>query len=64
MLSTYTWPRYDYRRAPELDARDATARVPLVIVGAGPVGLAAAIDAAQRGLKVIVLDDDNTVSIG
>ena len=64
MLSTYTWPRYDYRRAPELDACGATARVPLVIVGAGPVGLAAAIDAAQRGLKVIVLDDDNTVSIG
>ena len=38
--------------------------MPLVIVGAGPVGLAAAIDAALRGLQVIVLDDDNTVSIG
>ncbi len=62
MLSTYTWPRYAYRRAPELGS--ATRRVPLVIVGAGPVGLAAAIDAAQRGLQVIVLDDDNTVSIG
>lgn len=63
MLSTYTWPRYAYRRAPELAASEAR-RVPLVIVGAGPVGLAAAIDAAQRGLCVIVLDDDNTVSIG
>ncbi len=63
MLSTYTWPRYAYRRAPELGA-GGERRVPLVIVGAGPVGLAAAIDAAQRGLAVIVLDDDNTVSVG
>jgi len=63
MLSTYTWPRYAYRRAPELGAASPP-RVPLVIVGAGPVGLAAAIDAAQRGLAVIVLDDDNTVSVG
>jgi len=63
VLSTYTWPRYAYRRAPELSAATPR-RVPLVIVGAGPVGLAAAIDAAQRGLQVIVLDEDNTVSIG
>ncbi|HVK31118.1 MAG TPA: FAD-dependent oxidoreductase [Burkholderiaceae bacterium] len=63
MLSTYTWPRYAYRRAPELGASGERS-VPLVIVGAGPVGLAAAIDAAQRGLAVIVLDDDNTVSVG
>jgi len=63
MLSTYTWPRYATRRAPELGARE-TRRVPLVIVGAGPVGLAAAIDAALRGLPVVVLDDDNTVSVG
>jgi 3-(3-hydroxy-phenyl)propionate hydroxylase len=63
MLSTYAWPRYPYRRAPELDARKPR-RVPLVIVGAGPVGLCAAIDAAQRGLPVVLLDEDNTVSIG
>ncbi|HET9823195.1 MAG TPA: FAD-dependent oxidoreductase [Burkholderiaceae bacterium] len=63
MLKTYTWPRYATRRAPELGARE-TRRVPLVVIGAGPVGLAAAIDAALRGLPVIVLDDDNTVSVG
>ena len=63
MLKTYTWPRYAYRRAPELGA-STPARVPLVIVGAGPVGLAAAIDAALRGQRVIVLDEDNTVSVG
>jgi 3-(3-hydroxy-phenyl)propionate hydroxylase len=59
MLSTYIWPRYPYRPAPELSGR-----APLVIIGAGMVGLAAAIDAAQRGLSVTVLDDDNTVSVG
>ena len=63
MLSTYTWPRYDYKRADEIGARE-TRRVPLVIIGAGPVGLSAAIDAALRGLPVILLDEDNTVSLG
>jgi 3-(3-hydroxy-phenyl)propionate hydroxylase len=59
MLKTFTWPRFAYRPAPSPQPR-----VPLVIVGAGPVGLAAAIDAAQRGQPVVLLDDDNTVSIG
>ena len=36
----------------------------MVVVGAGPVGLAAAIDLAQRGVPVVVLDDDDTVSVG
>jgi len=63
MLKTYTWPRYASGRAPELD-RPGVRRVPLVVVGAGPVGLSAAIDAALRGLPVVLLDDDNTVSVG
>jgi len=53
MLKTYTWPRYQAREPPELGA-DAVRRVPLVIVGAGPVGLSAAIDAALRGLPVVL----------
>ena len=63
MLKTYTWPRFAAREAPERGA-STTRRVPLVIVGAGPVGLAAAIDAAQRGLPVLLLDEDDTVSVG
>jgi len=63
MLSTYTWPRYAYRAPPERAEPDVR-RVPLVVVGAGPVGLCAAIDAAQRGLPVVLIDDDNTVSVG
>src|SRR5438477_1945959 len=37
---------------------------PVIVAGAGPVGLCAAIDLAQRGVDVLVLDDDNTVSVG
>lgn len=63
MLSTYTWPRYAAGAAPEVGA-SAPRRVPLVVLGAGPVGLCAGIDAAQRGLPVLLLDEDDTVSIG
>ena len=63
MLKTYTWPRYASPRAPEIGAADVR-RVPLVVVGAGPVGLCAAIDAALRGQPVLLLDEDHTVSIG
>lgn len=37
---------------------------PIVVVGAGPVGLGMAIDLALRGQKVIVIDDDHHFSAG
>lgn len=37
---------------------------PVVVIGAGPVGLATAIDLAQRGTPVVLLDDDHTLSSG
>ena len=64
MLSTYTYPRYAYRRPAELDTPGRLYRHPVVVVGAGPVGLAAAIDLALQGLSVVLLDDDDTVSVG
>ncbi|MEM1350774.1 MAG: FAD-dependent monooxygenase [Pseudomonadota bacterium] len=39
-------------------------RHPVAIVGAGPIGLALAIDLAQRGVASVVLDDDNRVATG
>ncbi len=63
MHSTFTYPRYAYRRPPELSASSVT-RHPVIVVGAGPVGLVAAIDLAQQGLPVVLLDDDDTVSVG
>lgn len=61
-MKTHTSPVYAYRRAPELDGPARHCGV--VVVGAGPVGLCAAIDLAQRGIPVLVLDDDDTVSVG
>ena len=63
MLKSYTYPKFAYRRPPELEG-GRSARRPLVIVGAGPVGLSAAIDARLQGLPVLLLDDDDTVSVG
>ena len=63
MLKTYTYPKFDYVRPPEL-ADNSSGHYPVVIVGAGPVGLSMAIDLAAQGQKVLVLDNDDTVSIG
>ncbi len=63
MLSTYRYPKYEYVAPPEISSGEP-GRYPVVVVGAGPVGLAAAIDLAQSGVPVVVLDDDDTVSVG
>jgi 3-(3-hydroxy-phenyl)propionate hydroxylase len=54
---------YAYRRSPDQDCA-TPARRPVVVVGAGPVGLATAIDLAQQGIPVVLLDDDCTLSTG
>jgi 3-(3-hydroxy-phenyl)propionate hydroxylase len=54
---------FEYKRASDQDATTPV-RHAVVIVGAGPVGLALAIDLAQRGTKVLVLDDDYRLSTG
>lgn len=64
MLSTYKYPKFDYVKPPELDAPDSVSRRPVVVVGAGPVGLGTAIDLAIQGVPVLLLDDDDTVSVG
>lgn len=63
MPTTYKNPIYPYRRPPELDAQ-GVCHYSVIIVGAGPSGLAAAIDLAQQGVSTVVLDDNNTVSVG
>jgi 3-(3-hydroxy-phenyl)propionate hydroxylase len=57
--------QFGYRRHPDQDraAVDA-AHYPVVVVGAGPVGLSLAIDLAQRGQPVVLLDDADRIGEG
>jgi 3-(3-hydroxy-phenyl)propionate hydroxylase len=63
MARIFETPLYPYERSPDQDAK-SPARHPVVVVGAGPVGLAAAIDSALHGISVVVLDDNDKVSFG
>ncbi len=63
MLSTYSYPKFEYKTPPEI-ASGQTLRVPVVVVGAGPVGLGAALDLQLHDVPVLLLDEDDTVSIG
>ena len=63
MSKSYTYPEFPYRQsAAQREGR--VERHPLVVVGAGPIGLSVALDCAQRGITVLLLDDNNTVSVG
>jgi 3-(3-hydroxy-phenyl)propionate hydroxylase len=54
---------YEYRRSRDQDARAAVSH-PVVVVGAGPVGLTAAIDLARRGVRVVLIDDSDRIGDG
>ncbi len=63
MLKTYTYPKFNYRTPPEI-ASGKVLKVPVVVVGAGPVGLGMALDLDLQGIPVLLVDEDDTVSIG
>ncbi|QCP52518.1 FAD-dependent oxidoreductase [Trinickia violacea] len=63
MSINYQTVSFDYRRSAEQEGKGAPLH-PVIVVGAGPVGLAAAIDVAQRGVPVVLVDDDCTLSTG
>ena len=57
--------QFGYRRHSDQDRPTANAaRHPVVVVGAGPVGLTLAIDLAQRGHSVVLLDDADRIGEG
>ncbi len=62
-MGAYVNPIYPYKASTEWMTTPPQ-RKPLIVIGAGPVGLAAAIDARLQGLEVVVFDDDKTVSVG
>ncbi|MEO6271385.1 MAG: FAD-dependent monooxygenase, partial [Lautropia sp.] len=70
----YVLPTFEFRVPPELatagsadgqeGAPDIADRVyPLIIVGGGLAGLAAACDCAVRGIPAVVLDEDDTIGV-
>jgi len=56
----FAYSRHADQARPASDA----AHHPVVIVGAGPVGLSLAIDLAQRGQRVVLLDDADRIGDG
>ncbi len=63
MTRIFETPLYPYKRSADQDAA-APVRHPVVVVGAGPIGLAAAIDLAGHDVPVVVLDENDKVSWG
>ncbi|WP_179401976.1 FAD-dependent oxidoreductase [Burkholderia guangdongensis] len=64
MSVDYQHLKFEYRPRAARGAKADAAIHPAIVVGAGPVGLAAAIDLAQQGVPVVLLDDDDTLSTG
>ncbi len=56
-------PLYPYERHRDQDCAQP-ARHTVVVIGAGPIGLAAAIDLAQSDIPVVIIDDNDKVSWG
>ena len=57
--------QFAYRRHPDQERTEGkAAHHPVIIVGAGPVGLSLAIDLAQRGQAVVLLDNADRIGDG
>ncbi|QWG20376.1 FAD-dependent monooxygenase [Bradyrhizobium sediminis] len=58
----FHYPTFPARRAPELDG--LAARHPVAIVGAGPIGMTAALVLARYGIRSVLLDRKDTFNDG
>ncbi|CAE6839719.1 3-(3-hydroxy-phenyl)propionate/3-hydroxycinnamic acid hydroxylase [Paraburkholderia aspalathi] len=66
MSINYQTLSFDYKPCREQAEQGDAEQVayPVIVVGAGPVGLATAIDIAQQGVPVVLVDDDCSLSTG
>ncbi|SHJ95957.1 FAD-dependent oxidoreductase [Paraburkholderia terricola] len=66
MSTNYQTLSFEYKPCREQSERGGAdqAAYPVIVVGAGPVGLATAIDLAQQGVPVVLVDDDCSLSTG
>ncbi|MFL9868165.1 FAD-dependent oxidoreductase [Paraburkholderia fungorum] len=66
MSINYQTLSFDYQPCREQSGPSGAdqAPYPVIVVGAGPVGLATAIDIAQQGVPVVLVDDDCSLSTG
>ncbi len=66
MSTNYQTLSFEYQPCREQSARGGAEQAvyPVIVVGAGPVGLATAIDIAQQGVPVVLVDDDCSLSTG
>jgi 3-(3-hydroxy-phenyl)propionate hydroxylase len=60
---SYQQAVYAYRRSKDQDTA-SPARHPVIVVGAGPVGLSLSVDLAQHGVPVVLVDGDDRLSTG
>src|SRR5215213_7308966 len=58
----FDYPKFAARRVPELDG--ATARHPVLIVGAGPIGMTAALVLARYGIRSVLIERKDTFNDG
>ncbi|MEH6632941.1 MAG: FAD-dependent oxidoreductase [Halopseudomonas aestusnigri] len=63
MLQSYVQPTFEYTQS-EGQKQGLVVRHKAIVIGGGPVGLTAALDLAVQGIPVVLLDDNNTVSVG
>ncbi len=63
MSARKTIYQYGYKRSVD-QARTSPQHHPVVVIGAGPVGLSLAVDLAQRGIPVVLLDDADRIGEG
>src|SRR3974377_1111584 len=59
----FQYPTYPFQAPPEL-LENRVGHQKIVIVGGGLAGLTAAVDFGAGGIACVLLDDNNTVSLG